>query len=123
MNNEQRINLKFLVKLGKKPSECLQLLREVYGDDAMSQARVYEWHKRFRDGRESVDDDQKTGRPSTARTDENVSRVRDLVHADRRLTIRMITAELGRAKESVRNILVEDLSMRKVCAKMVPRSA
>ena len=30
---EQRVNLKFLVKLGKKPTECLEMLQNVYGDD------------------------------------------------------------------------------------------
>jgi hypothetical protein len=35
---EQRINLKFLVELEKKktPTECFQLLKEVYGDNVMS---------------------------------------------------------------------------------------
>jgi len=31
MNTEQRINLIFLVRLGKTPAEALKLLQEVYG--------------------------------------------------------------------------------------------
>jgi len=31
-------------------------LTDVYGDDVMSRPRVFEWHKRFREGREEVDD-------------------------------------------------------------------
>lgn len=118
---EQRINLKFLVKLGKGPTECLKLLQEAYGEDAMSRPRVFEWHKRFKSGREEVEDDPKSGRPSTTKTAENIDRVNQLVRSDRRLTVRMIAEELSLNRESVRTILVQELGMRKVCAKMVPK--
>ena len=51
MTTEQRTNLKFLVWLGKNPTEALKLLQDVYGDDAMSRARVFEWHRRFKEGK------------------------------------------------------------------------
>ena len=60
---EQRINLKFLVKLGKSATERFNLLTEVYGDSVLSRPRVFEWHKRFREGREEVEDNQRVGRP------------------------------------------------------------
>ena len=41
---EQRVNIKFCVKLGKTATETLQLLRDAYGDEALSRARVFEWH-------------------------------------------------------------------------------
>ena len=65
MSIEQRINLKFLVRLGKTPTETFNLLQEVYGDATMSRTRIFEWHKRFREGREDVEDDPKSGRPTT----------------------------------------------------------
>ena len=64
MSVEQRINLKFLVRLGKTPTEALKLLQEVYGDDTMSRTRLFEWHRRFKEGREKVEDDHRSGRPS-----------------------------------------------------------
>ena len=45
MSVEQRINLKFLVRLGKTPTKALNLLQEVYGDDTMSRTRLFEWWK------------------------------------------------------------------------------
>jgi hypothetical protein len=42
---ELRVNNKFCVKLGKTPTETLQLLSDAYGDDALSWARVFEWHR------------------------------------------------------------------------------
>ena len=118
---EQRINLKFLVKLRKTLTECFKLLPEVYGEDVMSGTQIFEWHKRFEKGREEVEDDPKMGQPSTTRIDENITRVKHLVRSDRRLTVRMISDELSLNRESVRKILLHDLGMRKVYAKMVPK--
>ena len=87
----------------------------------MSRARVFEWHKRFKSGREEVEDDPKPGRPSTSKTADNIERVNTLVRRDRRLTVRMLAYELGMNRETVRTILTDNLGMRKVCTKMVPK--
>ena len=102
---EQRFNLKFLVKLNMTPTKCFKLLKEIYGEDVMLRTQIFECHKRFVKGREEVEDDPTTGRPSTTRTDENITRVNKLVRSDRRLIVRMIS---------------EDLGMQKVYPKMVP---
>ena len=59
MSIEQRINIKFCVKLGKTATETMKMLRDVYGDSYMSRTRVFEWRKRFVEGREDVEDDSK----------------------------------------------------------------
>ena len=118
---EQRINLKFLAKLGKTPSKCFVLLQQVYKEETMSRACAFEWHKRFREGREECEDDQRSGRPVTSKTDSNINRVKQLVRADRRLTVRMICEELSIGRDTVWKILTENLKMRKLCAKMVPK--
>ena len=81
----------------------------------------FEWHSRFKEGREEVEDDHRSGRPSTSRTDENVKRVRQKMQSDRRLSVRMIANELGMNSERVWRIISDDLRMRKICTKMVPR--
>ena len=118
---EQRINLKFLVKLNKTATESFRMLTEVYGEECMSRARVFEWHKRFCEGREDVEDDERSGRPCTSKTDENVQKVEEIVRNDRRLSIRMIAEMVHIDKETVRQILHDNLNMTKVCAKVVPR--
>jgi hypothetical protein len=55
---EQRVNIKFLVKLRKTATETFIVLREVYGKDALSRARVFAWHKRFSEGIEDVEDEE-----------------------------------------------------------------
>ena len=121
MTIAQRINNKFCVKLGKTATETLKMLRDVYGDSSMSRTRVFEWHKRFVEGREDVEDDPKSGRHCTSTTDTNIEKIWQLVRSDRRLTICVIANELGMDKETVCTILVDTLGMWKVCAKMVPR--
>ena len=37
--------------------DCIKLLKDVYGDNLMSRSSVFEWHKRFSEGREEVEDD------------------------------------------------------------------
>jgi histone-lysine N-methyltransferase SETMAR len=78
--------------------------------------------ERFLGGREDVEDDERPGRPVTMKTDENVDKVRTLVRNDRRLSFRMLAEELNVDKETVRQILTENLKMIKVCAKMVPKN-
>ena len=51
-----------------------------------------------------------------------MERVRSLVRADRRLTLRMISSQLNLKRFTVHQILTQDLDMRKVCAKMVPKN-
>ena len=63
--------IKFCVKAGKSAVETIELINKAYGSAAMSRAIVHRWYARFRDGREDVKDDARSGRPSTARTDEN----------------------------------------------------
>ena len=67
MSLEQRANLKFLAKLGKTPSESFTMLQQVFREETMSRTRAFEWHKRFIEGREVVEDDPRSGRPSTSR--------------------------------------------------------
>ncbi|XP_023572467.1 putative uncharacterized protein FLJ37770 isoform X1 [Octodon degus] len=116
---EQRISIKFCVKLNKSASETHHLLKEAYRDEVMSRARVFDWHKRFKEGREDVRDDARSGRPVTHRTHENIQKVKNLVCSNRQLTVRMMAEELHLDKETVRLTLKENLNMRKVSAKVV----
>jgi len=69
------VAIKLCVKAGRSAVETVELINKAYGSAAMSRANVYRWYARFQDGRENVKDDARSGRPSTARTDENVESV------------------------------------------------
>jgi len=74
----------------------------------------------FREGREQVTDEDRVGRPSTSKND-TVARVRSLLNSDRRMSVRLLSNELGVPKTIVHEIISEKLQMRKVCAKLVPK--
>ena len=98
---EQHYTIKFCAKLGKSGSKTLQLLRTAYGDVVLSSAQVFRWHKAFKDGRESIEDEQRAGHPSTSRNEKNVARVKAVLDRDRRMSVRLITEEVGLLKTDV----------------------
>jgi len=55
------------------------MLVQVYGDNAMKKTADYKWVRRFSEGRESVTDEERSGRPATRRTEENIANVRQIV--------------------------------------------
>jgi len=63
------------------------MLKEAFGEQALSQARTFLLFKRFKDGRESVEDRRHSGRPSTCTTPEMIAKVREVIPEDRRQTI------------------------------------
>ena len=80
---EQRICIKFCFKLNKTAAETHRMLKEVFGEQALSQARTFEWFKHLKDGRESVEDRKYSGRPSTCTTPEMIAKVREVILEDR----------------------------------------
>ena len=72
----------------------------------MYRTKVFDWCKRFVEGRENVEDDPKSGRPCTSTTDANIEKVWQLVHRVCRLTICVIASEVGMDKQTVCTILV-----------------
>jgi hypothetical protein len=59
-----------------------------------------------------------SGRPRSHRTDENVGKVQNIIHSDRRLSIRAMVMQLQSDKETVKQILSDDLGMKNISAKM-----
>jgi hypothetical protein len=67
------------VKAGKNTEETIGLLNKTYCSAAISCANMYRWYARFQDGREDMKDIARSGRHSTARTDENVKSKKTVV--------------------------------------------
>ena len=120
-NIEQGYAIKFCVKLNKSATETFASLTEAYGDATLSRTMVFKWHKAFKEGRENVDDDPRSGRPISSTKDQNVEVVRAVIEKDRRLSVRMIAEETSLDKNAVHRILTEHLHMRKIRAKLVPK--
>ena len=108
--------MKFYVKLGKllqKRLPCLTRLTVMLP--------CLRWHKRFKNGRLSVEDDERSGRPFTSTDDPHIDEINTLVRANRRLTVRELAEDCGISVGSCHHILTEELNMHRVAAKFVPR--
>ena len=65
---EERYAIKLCFKLGKNATETYGIRQTDFRPSCMNRASVLEWHKRFKEGRESVRDDQRCGRRKEVNT-------------------------------------------------------
>ena len=75
VKEEQRVAIKFSCKVDFSATKAVELFQKAYGDAALSRTTICEWYKRFRESRESVKEDERSGRSTTSRTDDNFAAV------------------------------------------------
>lgn len=118
---EQRAVIKYLFKKKLTPKEIHEDMSTTLGESVPSYTTVKKWVAEFKRGRESIEDDPRSGRPMTSTTEENIGKICDLILTDRRLTIREIADTIGISYERTQNIIVNELGFSKVSARWVPR--
>ena len=82
----------------------------------MNRASVFEWNKRFKEGRESMRDDERCGRSKEVNIPVLIGQIKD-----RGVSIETISVQFDVSVGTVLTIIHEELKMRKICAKFVPR--
>ena len=117
---EKRYAIKFCFKLGENATETNGILQTTFRASCMNRASVFEWHKRFKESRESVKDDERYGRSKEVRTPELIGQIKIFMDKDRRVSIETISAQFDVSVETVHTIVLEELKTRKICAKFVP---
>ena len=65
---EERYAIKFCFKLRKNATETYGMLQTAFGASCMNWASVFEWHKKFKEARESVREDERCGRSKEVST-------------------------------------------------------
>ena len=118
---QQRVCIKLCVKNIFNGAQTLEMLEKYFGNDTLTRSNVFRWYERFRSGRESVKDDERSGKPSTATTNEKINKIKGWMTVSRKLTIREIAEEFNIAYWSAQEILFNDLGLRGVAAKLVPK--
>ena len=90
---------------------------KTHGEDSSryTSTTVMKWVADFKRGRESNDDDARTGRPSSTTTDAQVEGIHHMVMNDR------LSETLDISVGSVHTVLIEILEMSKLSARWVPR--
>ena len=87
----------------------------------MNLTSVFEWHKRFKKGRESVRYDERCGRSKGVRAPELIGQIKNFMDKDRHVSLETISAQFDVTVGTVHTIIHEELKMRKICARFVPR--
>jgi len=106
MEKEQyRSVIRFLFLEGKSRSEIKERLDAMCGDSSSLMATIKNSFNEIQRGRTSVFDEPRPGALKTATTDDIVTKIHDLVLADRRLRIREIAETVGMSKDRVGHIL------------------
>jgi transposase len=119
--HEQRVCVKFCVKLGKTFTETLETLKQAFGNESIGRTHTRDWYKRFKDGRISIEDVPRSGRPSASTDDQHVARVRSVIRSSRCLTLCEVAEECDISLGSCHNNVTEKLGMHRVAAKFVMR--
>ena len=96
-------------------------LYSVYGDQAPSLRTVERWSKLFREGREELEDEARSGRPITETTSENIEQIRLLINDDPYFTIEELQEQTDLSYGTVHRILTNHLNLRKITARYVPK--
>ncbi|UYV79141.1 hypothetical protein LAZ67_17001224 [Cordylochernes scorpioides] len=118
---DQRTCIKFCVKNEIKCADAFRMLTVAYGEATLDRSNVYWWYKMFSEGREDVNDEERAGRPSTSTTDEKINEVEKMILANCRIIVREVAEDLNISIGSCHLIFINDLGMRRVAAKFVPK--
>ena len=118
--SELRFYIYMRFKLGESATQIHNDLCTVITSEAPSYRTVADWMQKFRDGREELHDEPRSGRPVSATDAAHVQLVRAKVEEDHHIAVFAISEEVGISTERVRHILHHELNMRKICARWIP---
>ena len=119
--NEWRAIIHFLQNDDLLPTEAAKKLKLHYGDSAPDRSIVRHWMSGFTSGKQSLEDDPRSGAPRTAKIHTNIDLVKGKLDGDRRATYDELEKHSGLSRGTLQRIIYAELEMKKVCARWVPR--
>ncbi|UYV77414.1 hypothetical protein LAZ67_15000938 [Cordylochernes scorpioides] len=117
---DQRTCIKFCVKNEIKYADAFRMLTVAYGEATLDRSNVYRWYKMFSEGREDVNDEERAGRKHFNNR-RKINEVEKMILANRRITVREVSEDLNISIGSCHSNFINDLGMRRVAAKFVPK--
>ncbi len=104
----------FAGKLVLNATKTFKIIQKVYGESAVHRITVFCWYNAFSEERESICDEQRSGRATTTRMHKNIACVADISMEDRRSSFRLTGERVGIPKTNVQQILSNDFQKRKL---------
>ncbi|XP_029646762.1 uncharacterized protein LOC115220762 [Octopus sinensis] len=111
--------MKYLQKNDLSPKDISAVMIGILEDDTPVLSSVQEWVFQFVSGRESPEDDPRSGRPATSTPQENIDHIQQMLMNDRRWTINQRVNAISISDVCVKNILHNELGMTKAFARWV----
>ena len=96
-------------------------MTEILGEHTPLYATVKNWVAQFKRGDFSTCDVPCPGRHKTVTTLEIIDQIHELILEDHQISAKSIVEQLGISREPVGSIIHEDLDMRKLSVKWVPK--
>ncbi len=97
-----------------------KMLQKVYGNERLSRTNVFDQYGKFRNKRESVDDDPREGHSRTSWTPDHIIKLCVALADNQCSTIRIFAEWFHIDKETLRKIIKEDLGGKKLCVRFFP---
>ena len=117
---EYRSYIKISAALGKSAKEITKELNDASGDQAPKYRTVSKWIKLFRESREVLEDDPRSGRPRTTLTRTNIQLVRQLIEDNPHISYDEIEAATSINQFSINQIIHDHLKMKKMSSRWIP---
>lgn len=95
-------------------------MEQVYGQDTLCISSTRCWYKKFRAGRSTLVDLQRTPRGKSGCTATNIATVKTLIDTDKSITLASLIHQTGLPQTTIHRIIRKDLSLQLQCAKLQP---
>ena len=117
---EYKAYIKTRSLLGKSAKSITNDLTLAHGYLAPKYSTVAKWTALFKEGRDCLEDNPRSGRPITEHTNANIELVRHIIERDPHSTFDDIVAESSISRGTVQKIIHESLKMRKLASRWIP---
>jgi len=97
---EVRVVIRFLLARNNNAAEIHRQPYELYGPNVMSESKVRQWCRLFKEGRTNVNDEERSVRPSVI-TDDLMEKLNTTIRGNRRFTISELSLEFPQVSRSV----------------------
>jgi predicted HTH transcriptional regulator len=109
-------------KLGISAKQVHSELKNI-DEDAPTIQTVHNWFHLFKKGEKNLKelkDKRRSGRPITATTDDNISKIRTFIKSDPYCTYDEIEAEFQISRGTIHNIIHDCLKLKKISSRWIP---
>ena len=120
-NDDQHTYIKIETLRGKTATEIHSSLMEVCGVETVDRSTISRWAQCFREGRLSIENNPKSGRPRMLTDDQSVECVLQILEEDHRMTCEETAHCAGILRASAYHILTERLHKHRIATRWAPR--